>query len=249
MPLPIALALASLVIAAAPVAARTAKDRQSWTVALPAGRTLRVVVTIGAIRVQGESRTDAIIEVTRTAPTTEGLARIPVTIDQGAAAVQITALQADGGTDAAYVTDVTLRVPRTAVLQSLRVMEGRLTVTAFAGTMTAEVMRGPITATDVEGTLRLETSIGDIVATRVRAKPGGLIRLRTFNGDVRLSFADRPRDARVMALALNGTIASDIPLTMKDTWGPRWGEATLGSGDPVVSLDVVTGRIEIRVSR
>jgi hypothetical protein len=49
-----------------------------------------------------------------------------------------------------------------------------------------------------------------------------------------------------MALALNGTINSDIPLTMKDTWGPRWGEATLGKGEPVVSIDVITGRIEIR---
>ena len=74
------------------------------------------------------------------------------------------------------------------------------------------------------------------------------MRLRTFNGDVRLTFAEVPADARVMALALNGTISSDIPLTMKDTWGPRWGEATLGKGEPVVSIDVITGRIEIRRS-
>ena len=52
--------------------------------------------------------------------------------------------------------------------------------------------------------------------------------------------AERPADARIMALALNGD-QSDIPLTMKDTWGPRWGEATLGKGEPVISLDVVTG--------
>ena len=50
------------------------------------------------------------------------------------------------------------------------------------------------------------------------------------------------------ARLLNGTIASDIPLTMKDTWGPRWGEATIGSGEPVISIDVVTGRIEIRTA-
>ena len=52
-----------------------------------------------------------------------------------------------------------------------------------------------------------------------------------------------------MALALNGTIRSEIPLTMKDTWGPRWGEVTLGRGEPVISLDVVNGGIEIRAPK
>ena len=79
--------------------------------------------------------------------------------------------------------------------------------------------------------------------------PDGLLRLRAFNGDVRLTLAERPADARILALALNGDIRSDIPLTMKDTWGPRWGEATLGKGEPVISLDVVTGTIEIRSPR
>jgi DUF4097 and DUF4098 domain-containing protein YvlB len=247
VPLPLALVLVSLVFAPAPATASAATDRQSWVVPLPAGRTLSVAVTIGEIRVQGESRSDALIEVVRTAPTTAALARIPVTVNEGAEAVQVTAVQTDGGTDPAFVTDVTLRVPRHAVLQSVRVMEGRLALTSFAGTIGAAVMRGPISANDVEGTLRLETSIGHIDATRVRARSGGLIRLRTFNGDVRLSLAERPRNARVLALALNGTIESDVPLTMKETWGPRWGETTLGSGDPVISLDVVTGRIAIRV--
>jgi hypothetical protein len=49
-----------------------------------------------------------------------------------------------------------------------------------------------------------------------------------------------------MALALNGTVTSEIPLTRKDSWGPRWAEATLGTGEPVISLEVVTGAVEIR---
>jgi DUF4097 and DUF4098 domain-containing protein YvlB len=76
-----------------------------------------------------------------------------------------------------------------------------------------------------------------------------LLRLRTFNGDVRLTLAKPPTDARILALALNGSIESDIPLQRKDSWGPRWGEATLGTGEPVISIDVVTGRIVIRTTR
>jgi DUF4097 and DUF4098 domain-containing protein YvlB len=81
----------------------------------------------------------------------------------------------------------------------------------------------------------------------VRLVPDGLLRLRTFNGDVRLTLAERPTDARVLALALNGSIESNLTLTMKDTWGPRWGEATLGKGEPVISIDVITGTIDIKV--
>ena len=55
-----------------------------------------------------------------------------------------------------------------------------------------------------------------------------------------------PPDARILALTFNGSIASDIPLAMKDTFGPRFGEATLGAGEPVMSIDVVTGDITIR---
>ena len=56
-----------------------------------------------------------------------------------------------------------------------------------------------------------------------------------------------PEDARILALALNGTITSAIPLTSKDDWGPRWAEASIGRADRVVSLDVVTGTIRIEL--
>jgi hypothetical protein len=58
--------------------------------------------------------------------------------------------------------------------------------------------------------------------------------------------AGPPADARVLALALNGTIQSDLAMNTRDTWGPRWSEATLGKGEPVISIDVVTGKVEIK---
>ncbi len=96
------------------------------------------------------------------------------------------------------------------------------------------------------GTLRLETEIGAITLTRARLSAGGLLRLRTFNGDVQLGLAERPANARILALAVNGTIQSEIPLATRDTWGPRWGEATLGAGDLLISIDVINGKIDIR---
>jgi hypothetical protein len=223
-----------------------ATDRRTHTVPLPPDRAVSVTVTIGHLRVQGEARDDAVIEVVRTAPSQQGLSRIPVAIEESAADVRIVAEQAGNGMDPDFRTDVTLRVPQGAMLKSLRVLEGRIALSALTGTVTADLRRGPIAATNVRGVVRLETGIGDVTADQMRLSPEGLLRLRAFNGNIRLTLAERPVNARVMALALNGTIQSNIPLTMRDTWGPRWGEATLGNGAPVISLDVVTGAIELK---
>ena len=138
---------------------------------------------------------------------------------------------------------------RAAGIGSIKVLEGRVTLQSLDGSVTADIRRGPIDAVDLAGTVRLETGIGNVTAERMRLSPDGLLRLRAFNGNVTLTLAERPRDARILALALNGTIASEIPLNRKDTWGPRWSEATLGKGEPVISIDVVTGRIEIRAPK
>jgi DUF4097 and DUF4098 domain-containing protein YvlB len=169
-----------------------------------------------------------------------------VSIQETATVVRVVGVQVNGGTDPSLKTDVTVRVPRDAVLETLRVMEGRITLADLTGRVNADLRRGSIEAANVQGSVRLETGIGDVVASQMRLSPTGLLRLRAFNGDVRLSLAERPKDARVMALALNGTVRSQIPLTMKEAWGPRWGEATLGTGEPVISLDVVTGVIDIK---
>jgi hypothetical protein len=226
--------------------ARADTDRQTRTVPLPPGRAITLEITVGRVVIEGASRSDAQIEIVRHAPSSEGLARIPVEIVEEEAGVRIRGLQADGATDPAYRTDVTLRVPESAVIESVKIVEGHLTLSALHGSVTADLRRGAIEASGLQGTIRLETGIGNVIVSGARLSPGGLLRLRAFNGDVRLRFEATPTDARVMALALNGTITSDIPLTMKDTWGPRWGEATLGKGEPVVSIDVITGRIEIR---
>lgn len=231
---------------AATLPAAAAADTQSRTVALPAARGISVDLSIGSVHVEGSARTDALIEIVRHAPNDGALARLPVEIVEEETDVRIRVLQPEGGTDPALRADVTLKLPHAALVRSIRIVEGKLTLQALTGSITADVRRGPIEAVDLAGAVRLETGIGSVIANRTRLSADGLLRLRAFNGNVILSLAARPADARILALALNGTIASDIPLTRKDTWGPRWSEATLGKGEPVISIDVVTGRIEIK---
>ena len=221
-------------------------DRQARVFPLPPGRTLTLDITVGDLSIVGSARADVQIEIVRRAPTDAGLARIPVTFDETASHLRVRAVQSDGGTNPAFRTDVTLRVPRTATLGPIHVLEGRVTLTSLHGSIALDVRRGPINATDISGVVRLETEIGSLTIDKATLSDSGLLRLRAFNGDVKLTLAERPANARILALSLNGTIASDIPLNIKDKWGPRSGEATLGRGEPVVSIDVVTGRIEIR---
>jgi hypothetical protein len=242
---PVLLAL-YLAIASTAVAAT---DRQVRTFPLPADRSLGIEITIGTIRIEGADRDTAELVIEREAPSAEGLARIPIVVDESASRVLVKGLQAGLATDPAYKVDIMLRLPRRAQIEPLSVVEGKLSIDRFSGRLTAAVKRGPIEAANVTGMLRLETEIGHVTVTNARLAPDGLLRLRAFNGDVRLSLAARPAHARIMALALNGAIKSEIPLTTKDTWGPRWGEATLGKGDPVISLDVVTGTIELKSPR
>ena len=229
-----------------PAVALADTDRQTRTLPLPPGRSISLDITIGEVRIEGSSRTDAMIEIVRHAPDAAGLTRVPVSIDEIESEIRIRGVQVDGGTDPALRTDMTLRVPHDAVLRSVRILEGRLTLAELTGAVTADLRRGSITASGVGGVIRLETGIGNVIAEQARLSDGGLLRLRAFNGDVRLTLAELPANARIMALALNGSISSEIPLHTKDTWGPRWGEATLGNGEPVISIDVITGKIEIK---
>lgn len=251
--MPIVLALLTvlnLAVTGVSTAARTANadatDRQTHSVSLPAGKTLSIEVTIGAVRIEGWDKPDAEISVERHAPTAAQLTRIPLAIDDTPERAIVRALQTDDTTDPACRADITVRLPRAAVIDHLQVLEGHIAIEGFRGRISADIRRGPIDGKDLSGTLRLEAGIGSVTLTATRLSAGGLLRLRSFNGDVRLSLAERPSDARIMALAMNGAVRSDIPLTLRDTWGPRWGETTLGKGEPVISIDVVTGSIEIK---
>jgi len=235
-----------IVLAVALVAAADVSDRQTRVIPLPPGKPLSIEVTIGSVRSDGWDKPDVEIIVERRAPDNAQLARVPLTIDDSPARLSVRALQTENTTDPACRTDVTIRVPRTALLDRVQVLEGRIAIDGLSGSLTADIRRGPIDGKNVSGTLRLEAGIGSVTISEARLSETGLLRLRSFNGDVRLSLAARPVNARIMALALNGHVKSDIPLTRRDTWGPRWGEATLGKGEPVISIDVVTGMVEIK---
>jgi hypothetical protein len=235
-----------LVLSAAAPAAADVTDRLARTVPLPDGSPVTLQVTVGNVQITGWDRPELAIELTRRASDAKGLARIAPQIETTPAGVLIKIVQPGDERDSALRTDVVLRVPRRAQLAELSIFEGRLEMTGLAGECRAHVERGDVIARDVTGAIRVETGMGNITLERTTLAPDGLIRLRTFNGDVSLELATRPANARILALSMGGTITSDLPLTRQERWGPRWAETTLGTGEPLISLDVVNGNIAIK---
>ena len=224
-------------------------DRVERTVRLAPGRQILVENTVGDVTIVGSNRMDVAIEITRRAPTADGLARFPVVVDDSGNALRIAAPQREDGRDAALNSTMVIRTPAAAAFQAIRMFEGRLRVSGLTTACDADVQRGSIDASALAGRIRLESGLGGIDVRDTTLTPGGMLRLRVFNGPLRVRFARPPSNARILAVTLNGRITSDIPLTMKDQFGPRFGETTLGSGDPVMSLDVVKGDIAITVAR
>lgn len=239
------LAAAALALIALP--AQAAEQRFARTIPLPPGTPIRIEATIADLLVEGTAGTDLHVEIVRRAPSDADLARYPVLVDERGGAVSLTTVQAGGGVDPALRTEIRVSVPAGAILDRLRVVEGRVRLANLHGTCDAAIRRGNIEAADISGRVRLEAELGRIDLRDAALTAGGLMHLRTFNGNVRVRFPRAPSDGRILAVTYNGAITSDIPLAMKDRFGPRFGETTLGRGEPVLSIDVVKGDVAIKV--
>ncbi len=233
------------VLAASP--AHASEERFTRTVPLGPDTSIRIEATIANVVVEGTARSDLAIEIVRRAPTDRDLAKYPIVFDAGEGEIRVAAVQADGGVDPALKTEIHVTAPQSARVELLKVFEGRIRLTNLHGTSNVELRRGPIEAAGLGGRVRLQTELGPIEVRGAELVAGGMMHLRAFNGDVRVRFARRPSDARILAVTYNGTIVSDIPLATKDKFGPHFGETTLGRGEPVLSIDIVKGNVAIKV--
>ena len=229
-------------------AAADATHRTTRAVALAPGTPIHLEATIADVTITGSNRPDIGIDVVRRAPTPADLDRFPVVIEERPDGLHVAALQENDAHDAALRSEITIAAPTTALFQRVRVFEGRVRLTNLKAACDVDLRRGGIEASGLAGRIRLESGIGSVDVKDSDLTSGGMMRLRVFNGMIRVRFARTPENARILALTFNGTIASDIPLDTKQKFGPRFGETTIGSGDPVLSMDVVKGDIAITVS-
>ena len=239
---------AAAALAASSLALTGATDRLTRTVPLASGAPIRLDATVADLTIVGSNRSDVLVEIVRHAPSAADLIKYPPLVDSRPEGLRISAVQTDDGRDPNLKTEIAISAPADAVFQAVRIFEGHVKLTNLTAACDVDLRRGTIDATGLAGRVRLEAGIGSLDLKQPELTPGGMLRLRVFNGALRVRFARPPANARILAVTLNGTIASDIPLTMKDQFGPRFGEATIGRGEPVMSVDVVKGDITIAVN-
>lgn len=220
-------------------APKGATDTQMVDVAADVPLVIRA--TVGDIRVRGWQRQQVSIAIDRSASASD----LPLVVQHVEGKLVISLEQGKGRKDQAVRANLTVVVPTQQELEAVELFEGRLTLDGLRGGVSARVERGSVEARNMGGSVRLETTLGSIRLEHEATTAPGPIRLRTFNGDVSLRFSRLPPHLRLLALTMNGTIESAVPLTRRAGLGPQFAETTLGRGEPVVSIDVVTGRIEI----
>jgi hypothetical protein len=223
-------------------AEQTGQTNRVFTIPEPA--TVSVEVSSGSVMISGWDRSETAVDVVTKAPPGR-MSEVQPVLEQDGPALRVTARQIEERPDPSVTTAVAIKAPFATRFDPLHVTRGRIVLTGLRGVVSAKTDDGDLVATDMAGTMRLETTLGTVVVNGARATPGGLIRLRAFHGDVKLRLEPLPSDARILASTFNGKISSDIPLRGKDGFGVRFAEATLGRGEPVISIDVVTGNVVI----
>jgi hypothetical protein len=240
--------VAWLLVCAGAVALQAGAERPvRRVIADLAGRPVIVVLAVGELRVQAWAEPGLDVEMVPEGRAAREPGTLDLTVEETPETVMVRAVQLNDGKDPSLKVRTTLRVPVSVTLQRVEVFEGRLDVEGVRGLLQAKVERGPIEARRIAGTVRLETGSGDLTVSDAELVSPGLLRLRTFNGHIRLGLVRRPTDARVLALTLNGSIRSDLPLEERKGFGPKFGEAVIGRGEPLISLDAVRGDLWLTV--
>ena len=224
-------------------------DRTSRVLPIAAATPIRIDATVADVVIVGSARSDLRVDVERRVPGRDDLARLPLKIDSAPDGVHIAVVQERDARNADLKATITIAAPVDAELRSVRVFDGSVKLTNLTRACDVELRRGIIDADGLAGRIRLESGLGGIDVRDSELTPDGVMRLRVFNGPLRVRFARQPPNARILAVTLNGSIASDIPLTIKDQFGPRFGESTLGTGNPLLSADVVKGDITLSVAK
>jgi len=250
------LALGSL--ATAPAPAVKGSDF-NWHKALAAGKTLEIVGVNGSIDASGTSGSEVDVSAIK-----RGRRSDPES-------VRIEVLEHDDGVTicAVYPTSpgkeenecraggkshMNTRNNDVEVTWTVKVPRGvRFSGRTVNGQVVAEGLTATAQAFTVNGNITLETSAwgsattvnGSITARLGRTDWTGEKEFSTVNGGITL---DLPADASVDvdASTVNGSMATEFPLTIRGRWGPRRMSGVIGQGGRSLSLSTVNGGLELK---
>jgi hypothetical protein len=140
---------------------------------------------------------------------------------------------------AVTIADITGRVRATS-------HNGKVTTERISGAMELETHNGSITCRQVSGDAKLRTHNGSVKAFYAEsASPVVDISIVTSNGSIELA-APSGLSARVEASTHNGSINTDLPITVRGQLTKRKLTGTIGSGEGRLHLETHNGSVRLR---
>jgi DUF4097 and DUF4098 domain-containing protein YvlB len=214
------------------------------------------VVTIdnvnGSITITPWDRPEVAIEIDKSASNADALSAIEVTIDSTARTLGIHThyphhflgwLRGWGAQNGEV--QLTLRVPASARLRRIEVVNGGITITGVAGLEIARSVNGRIEVSDLPAGGRLSTVNGAIHVRLTAFNPTAKLSLATVNGSVTVQLA-KTVNAEMQVHTVNGGTDWDLPLAGGESGRHRGPEGTLGTGGGLITATTVNGGVRFQ---
>jgi hypothetical protein len=136
-----------------------------------------------------------------------------------------------------------VRVPR-GVLFTGRTVNGSVRASGLTADAKASTVNGSVRVTTT-GLAEASTVNGSITVRMGRTNWTDNLAFKTVNGAITV---EMPVDlnADVSASTVNGSLASDWPMTVRGRWGPKHMNGKIGRGGRELDLETVNGDIELR---
>lgn len=219
-------------------------ERLVKQLALKSGGRLTLKNTQGDIKIRSWDREQVEIRAERNGKTAEDLALVPIDIAATDDLIEIASEYPAYAPELKVQVDYDVRVPVHVDLKLIKTVRGQVEISDVTGRMIVRVANGAVKITGSAGALDIETTNGQIDAVLTGMDTRDWVYLDTWNGDINLRL---PKDVKPnLALqAMNGSIQSDIPVTIRKGWGPEFVELSEQIDKPIVRLISVNGNIQL----
>ena len=226
--------------------------------AIPQESTIYVATFNGNIDIEWYHEDEISLEITKTSwRSEEELEKVEVVIITDSV-TRITARKLDD--DANVGVSLSLLLPPGTAIRVLETSNGDITVTDGIGNVEANTSNGDVIFSNFDGTIDIKTSNGDITVwggtlTGANTSNGSIeaeiynippegIFLDTSNGDIIIKVL-QGLDAFINMDTSNGSVTIDGEDLTNVRISDSDGQATLGEGGPLITLDTSNGNIEV----
>jgi len=225
---------------------------------LSAGGTVSLENVNGDVTIEAWENSEVWVQAVKSASSPELLERLKVEIDASSSAVRIDTEypsnrrsedrdheHAKHERGQSSKVEYTLRIPRTAVIDEVDLVNGNLMIIGVEGGVEAETVNGNIVVRDGAGDASLATVNGGIELYADRLGYGESIDLETVNGSLDLYLA-ASAGAEIRAETVNGRLRNDFGIEVhKGKYVGSDFRGTVGGGGASVSLETVNGSITV----